>query len=112
MLFFLGGPHSLYRGEDMELYYLRYAAAQPEEMGETAREIVHRSGEAGPSTKPDQVWVSMKTVGNEGSLYVRTEDGGWYSASFVSFGKKPFLIEETAWRLPEPPGLTDALQIL
>lgn len=112
MLFFLGGPRDLYWGEDTELYYSRYAAAQPEELADTARKIALWSGEGELPMELDQVWVEMRDIGNEGKMYVRMEDGAWYSASFVSFGRKPFLVERTAWKMPEPPGLNEALRIM
>ena len=111
MLFFLGGPGDLYRGEDTELYYRRYAAAQPETFAETARSIAALGGASIP-VEPEQAWIRAEDGSGWGKIYIRTEDGAWYGVSVVHFGTSPILVQGTAKALAETPDLTEALQLL
>lgn len=107
--FFFGGPRELYRGDDMELYYHRHAAAQPEQMTETAVKIAARGGASIP-VEVAQVWAEGSDTHSSGWLYVQTEDGNWYRGGFVWVRTRPLLVQE-ADRAVEPPDLSGALRV-
>ena len=107
--FFFGGPRELYRGDDMEAYYHRYAAAQPEKMNETAVVIAARGGASIP-VEVEQVWAKGSDKYASGHLYVQTEDGSWYRGDFAWLGRRPLLLRESDQPV-EPPDLSQALRV-
>ena len=111
MLFFIGGPQNRTLGDDYELHYQRYAAAQSEEFAETLNKIVFLAG-GEQWEQVEQVWVEVEDNSLTYWIGIETAEGGWYRAYLYRWGKGGMLLEETAKRLTEVPDLTDARPIL
>jgi len=111
MLFFMGGPDDARSGEDIKMYYRRYAAAQTEQFMEMARTIAQTGGAEAP-VYVTEAWV-WTGDNNSGWLFVQTGDGEWYGEAFVDWGRaRPYLLRETAEKMYFEPYRAEATRVL
>jgi hypothetical protein len=107
--FFFGGPTDMLRGEDMELYYRRQAAADPASLTETAKIVAARQGASIP-VEVTQIWVeSLRDDG--GYLYVQTAEGRWYSGWIYWRGSRWMVFNNSGEALTAPPDLSGGVRL-